>query len=152
MPASPGPAPDLHAVAAERLHTDGQRYTPRRRVLVELLAELHQPLTIPQLLERRRDLAQSSVYRNLAVLERAGVVHRIVTTDEFARYELSEDLTEHHHHHLICEACGDVSDFTVPSQVEADLAVAVAKVARTTGFQVNDHRLDLVGTCARCAS
>ena len=140
---------DLHAIASTRLRADGQRYTPRRRALVELLAEVDQPSTIPQLLEQRRDLAQSSVYRNLAVLERAGVVHRIVTTDEFARYELAEDLTEHHHH-LICASCGDVTDFTVPDAVEHDLEAALAKVARRTGFQVTDHRLDLVGTCSHC--
>jgi Fe2+ or Zn2+ uptake regulation protein len=78
------------------------------------------------------------------------VVHRIVTADEFARYELAEDLTEHHHH-LICASCGDVSDFTVPEAVEQDLEAALAKVAKRTGFQVTDHRLDLVGTCSRCA-
>jgi len=142
---------DVHEQAAERLHADGQRYTPQRRALVALLAEVDQPLTIPQLLERLPDLAQSSAYRNLAVLERAGVVHRVIATDEFARYELTEDVTEHHHHHLICESCGDVSDFTVPHQVEADLEAAVAKVARRTGFTVTDHRFDLVGTCARCS-
>jgi Fe2+ or Zn2+ uptake regulation protein len=141
---------DLHATATARLRTDGQRYTPRRRALVELLAEVDQPLTIPQLLERRRDLAQSSVYRNLAVLERAGVVHRIVTTDEFARYELAEDLTEHHHH-LICSSCGDVTDFTVPAAVEHDLESALSKVAERAGFQARHHRLDLVGTCPRCS-
>ncbi len=141
---------DLHATATSRLRTDSQRYTPRRRALVELLSEVDQPLTIPQLLERRRDLAQSSVYRNLAVLERAGVVRRIVTTDEFARYELAEDLTEHHHH-LICATCGDVTDFTVPASVEHDLEAALAKVAKRAGFEVRHHRLDLVGTCPRCA-
>ena len=141
---------DLHATATARLRADGQRYTTRRRALVELLAEVDQPLTIPQLLERRRDLAQSSVYRNLAVLERAGVVHRIVTTDEFARYELAEDLTEHHHH-LICASCGDVTDFTVPPSVEHDLESALSKVAKRTGFQIRQHRLDLVGTCPRCS-
>ena len=141
---------DLHATATARLRADGQRYTPRRRALVDLLAEIDQPLTIPQLLEQRRDMAQSSVYRNLAVLERARVVHRIVTADEFARYELAEDLTEHHHH-LICASCGDVTDFTVPEAVEQDLEAALAKVAKRTGFKVTDHRLDLVGTCPRCA-
>jgi Fur family transcriptional regulator, ferric uptake regulator len=140
---------DLHATAAARLRDDAQRYTPRRRALVELLAEVDQPLTIPQLLERRDGLAQSSVYRNLAVLERAGVVHRILTSDDFARYELAEDLTEHHHH-LICSTCGDVTDFTVPAPVEHELETALAKVAREAGFEVRHHRLDLVGTCPRC--
>src|SRR3546814_3892414 len=88
---------DLHDTAGERLAADKQSYTARRRALVELLASVDQPLTIPQLLERQPDMAQSSVYRNLAVLEAAGVVHRIVTSEEFARYELTEDLTGHHH-------------------------------------------------------
>ncbi len=142
-------ASDLHDTAADRLRRDGQRYTTQRRALVELLTDLDQPLTIPQLLERQPGLAQSSAYRNLAVLERAGVVHRIVTTDEFARYELAEDLTRHHHH-LICSSCGDVTDFEVSAAIEHDLEAALARVARRTGFRVRTHRLDLVGTCPTC--
>jgi len=141
---------DLHATAADRLRGDGQRYTTQRRALVDLLTAVDQPLTIPQLLQRQPGLAQSSAYRNLAVLERAGVVHRIVTTDEFARYELAEDLT-HHHHHLICSSCGEVTDFEVSPTVEEELETALARVAKRTGFQVRTHRLDLVGTCASCS-
>lgn len=141
---------DLHATALARLRADGQRYTTGRRQLVELLAAAAQPVTIPQLLEQRRGLAQSSVYRNLAVLERAGVVHRVVTSDEFGRYELAEDLTRHHHH-LICSRCGDVADFTVPAPVEDELDAALARAARRAGFRPSGHRLDLIGTCASCS-
>jgi len=77
------------------------------------------------------------------------VVRKVVATDEFARYELAEDLT-HHHHHLICSSCGDVTDFTVPDDVEHDLEGALARVAKRTGFEVHHHRLDLVGTCPAC--
>jgi len=140
----------VHTTAAARLRDDGQRYTAQRRSLVELLVEIEQPLTIPQLLEHRPGLAQSSAYRNLAVLERAGVVHRIVTSDEFARYELAEDLTRHHHH-LICSTCGGVTDFEVPDAVEHDLESALSRVAQRAGFRPRTHRLDLVGTCAGCA-
>ena len=94
-------------------------------------------------------LAQSSAYRNLAVLERAGVVHRIVAAGEFARYELAEDLTEHHHH-LICATCGDVRDFTVSPELEGDLDRALGRIARQHGFSADHHRLDLVGTCSAC--
>lgn len=140
---------DLHDLAATRLRADGQRYTSGRRALVELLREVGHPATIPQLLEQRREIAQSSAYRNLAVLERAGVVQRIVTSDEFARYELAEDLTDHHHH-LICSSCGEVNDFTVPDAVEQRLEAALSAVAERAGFQTTGHRLDLVGTCAGC--
>ena len=103
------------------------------------------------ILGRDRGLAHSSAYRNLLVLEQVGVVHRVVSTDEFARYELAEHLTEHHHHHLICARCGQVADFTVSPELEDTLERALGAAADEAGFAVTDHRLDLVGHCRRCA-
>jgi Fe2+ or Zn2+ uptake regulation protein len=141
---------ELHDIATARLRTTGQRYTTRRRALIELLERADGPLTIPQILQLDRSLAQSSAYRNLAVLEQAEVVHRIVTNDDFARYELAEDLTEHHHH-LICRSCGSVADFTLPPAVEGELDRVLADVADEQGFVADHHRLDLVGFCADCS-
>ena len=70
--------------------------------------------------------------------------------DDFARYELVEDLTEHHHH-LVCVECGGVSDFTVPTRYERSVERAIAEVAAETGFRARAHRLDLVGVCADCS-
>lgn len=140
---------DLDRVAADRLEADGQRYTGNRRQLVSLLAEQQAPVTIPEILEKAPGLAQSSVYRNLSVLEKAGVVQRIVTSDEWARYELAEELTEHHHH-LICASCGRVEDFTVSAALERSIDDAMAAVAASAGFALDHHRLDLVGRCRDC--
>jgi Fur family ferric uptake transcriptional regulator len=141
---------DLHGTVAERLRGAEQRYTSSRRALVEALAGAEQPATIPELLGNRPGLAQSSAYRNVAVLEQVGIVHRIVTSDEHARFELAHDLTGHHHH-LVCGTCGRVEDFTVSATLERSLESALAKVADGTGFRVDHHRLDLVGTCQRCS-
>jgi Fe2+ or Zn2+ uptake regulation protein len=140
---------DLHAAVAESLRGADQRYTKNRRDVVQILDQAERPLTIPEILEHGEGLAQSSVYRNLAVLEETGVVHRVRSTDEWARYELTEDLTGHHHH-LICSSCGSVDDFTVPGELEDALHKAFEDVAGATGFTPDDHRLDLVGTCVRC--
>lgn len=142
---------DLHTAVDRLLRRDGQRYTGNRRAVVEVLDEAARPLTIPEILARDEDLAQSSAYRNLAILEAAGVVHRVTGSDEFARYELTEDLTDHHHHHLICTTCGAVADFTVSPQLERSLQQAFGRVAEATGFHPEHHRLDLVGVCAACA-
>jgi Fe2+ or Zn2+ uptake regulation protein len=142
---------DLHSTVADRLRGDDQRYTRNRRAVVEVLEEATRPLTIQEILGRGAGLAQSSAYRNLAVLEASGVVHRVTSTDEFARYELAEDLTDHHHHHLICASCGQVSDFTVPAAVEDALQAALVHAADEHQFQAEHHRLDLVGRCRRCA-
>jgi Fe2+ or Zn2+ uptake regulation protein len=142
-------ADDLHDIASARLRGDGQRYTRNRRALVDVLDAADHPLSIPDVLASRPDLPQSSAYRNLAVLERAGVVRRLVSADGFARFELAEDLTGHHHH-LICDRCGAVADFTVSRQLERSLARALDRVAGEAGFRPVGHRLDLVGTCRRC--
>jgi Fur family transcriptional regulator, ferric uptake regulator len=140
---------ELHETVYARLRAAGQRYTWNRRSLVEVLESADRPLTIAETL-RHRPLPQSSAYRNLAVLEQAKVVHRVTGTDEFARYELAEDLTDHHHHHLICTSCGAVSDFTLPPSLERTLEATMANVASHTRFRPERHRLDFIGTCSGC--
>lgn len=142
-------ADDLHHAISARLREADQRYTSGRRSLVEVLAGGGRPLTASEIL-RAGGLAQSSAYRNLGVLETCGVVHRVSGSDEFARFELAEDLTDHHHHHLICTNCGLVTDFTVSDRLERSLEAVMETVADTTGFAPDHHRLDLLGRCASC--
>jgi Fe2+ or Zn2+ uptake regulation protein len=131
-----------HETASQRLRALDQRYTKNRRALVATLAAAGNPLTIPEIMRAARKLAMSSVYRNLALLEEAGIVHRIVTTDEFARYELAED--------LICVSCGKVEDFTASPQLEDSAIASLTKAAAKAGFTVRSHRLDVLGVCSNC--
>jgi Fur family transcriptional regulator, ferric uptake regulator len=140
---------ELHRVAAARLGQDGQRYTTNRRDLVDVLHDERQPMTIPEILARRRDLAQSSVYRNLSLLERAGVVVRVVTNSEWGRYELAQDLTGHHHH-LVCSACGLVRDVELPEHLEHAIDRLLGELSTESGFVIEEHRFDLLGRCRAC--
>ena len=139
----------LHDTAVSRLRQVRQRYTPGRQVLIDVLAGAGRPLSIPEILATDPSIPQSSVYRNLTVLEQAGVVRKVQGGDEFSRFELAEDLTSHHHH-LVCVSCGSVDDYTVPLRFERTMARAIDEVAAETGFRADFHRLDLVGVCARC--
>lgn len=141
---------NLHASVADRLGGVGSRYTPGRRLVVEVLEEVGRPIEVEEILAVRPDLAQSSVYRNLVVLERADVVHRVVTGDGVGRFELSEGLTEHHHH-AICSVCGSIRDITVPPRLERDLQRIVRELGRRIAFSTSSHRIDLMGTCSDCA-
>ncbi len=137
-------------VAALLRHAD-HRYTKGRRRVVAILHAGGGPLTITQILAADDTLPQSSVYRSLTVLEEAGAVIRIATGDDFARYELAEDLTGHHHH-LICSNCGDIADFALDGEVEAILDDALQRAADRAGFDVDTHRLDILGRCTDCKS
>jgi Fe2+ or Zn2+ uptake regulation protein len=136
-------------VVSERLRLGQQRYTTGRRRLVKSLMNATRPLTIPELIMAHPRLKQSSAYRNLQILEQVGVVHRIVTSGEHARFELTEDLVGHHHH-LVCVKCGRVDDFTVSPQLEHQLEAALTKSARENRFEPTSHRLDLIGACQAC--
>ncbi len=140
---------EVHPAVEERLRALGQRYTAKRRKLVEVLRRARRPAPIAELVAGA-GLPQSSIYRNLAVLERAGVVRRVLTEGGAARFELAEDLTAHHHH-LVCRACGAVEDVTVPEALEHQVERVLAAAARRAGFRGLAHRLDLVGTCGSCA-
>ena len=140
----------IHEDVETLLRRADQRYTKGRRQLVDTLLAGGGPMTIAQILDRDRRLAQSSVYRNLQILEQVDAVVRIVTRDDYARFELAEQLTDDHHHHLICTTCGDVADFALTASTESSLEKALRTAARKAGFAAEGHRLDLVGRCATC--
>lgn len=127
-----------------------QRYTTGRRQLVDLLADLGRPVTTYELLEAQPKLTQSSVYRNLVMLADLGVVQRVAGVDDRQRYELAEEIIGHHHH-LVCINCGGVEDFTVGAGAERSLEALFEQAVDGTGFRPSSHRLDLLGTCGRCA-
>lgn len=140
----------LHDDVATRLRRTRQRYTGARRQLVDLLDGLDRPRSIAELLDVDPAMSQSSLYRNLTVLEQAAVVRRLSGTDDVARFELAEDVTGEHHHHLVCTTCGTIDDIEVEPAVEAAMHTAVDHAADERGFATDFHRLELIGTCGRC--
>lgn len=141
----------LHDEVAGRLGRLQQRYTSNRRRVVEVLAEAPRPLTLPELLGTDPTLSQSSTYRSLAVLEEAGAVSRLVTGPDRAHFELAEGLTDRHHHHLVCEGCGEVTDVELDDDTESRLDQVLRSVASDHGFESGRHTLDVFGRCGRCA-
>jgi Fur family transcriptional regulator, ferric uptake regulator len=140
---------DMHGVVERRLRLIDQRYTSGRRAIVDLLVSAGHPVSISDIAERLPTLPRSSAYRHLTDLHAAGLVRRVTASDEFTRFELAEDLTEHHHH-LLCVNCGKVIDVTLPANLEQQATDAISQLAEAEGFQAHSHRLDVLGLCAAC--
>jgi len=143
------PTIDVHEFAQQRLAAINQRYSGGRRLLVEALRRSAHPMIATEIVSVARDLPQSSVYRNLAVLESAGVVVKVLTNGDRAAFELAEQLRGHHHH-LVCTTCGQVLDIEIPTKVEELLYEDLAPTAAKVGFLLTGHRLDLLGRCTLC--
>src|SRR5215203_6045066 len=79
--------------------------TPQRlAVLGALAAEQHQ--TLEEIRARCPEVGLVTVYRTLDLLSEIGAVRRL-DLGYGPRYELAEN----HHHHLVCDSCGAVSEF-----------------------------------------
>ncbi len=140
---------DLHDAVSLRLARHDYRYTNARRRLVDVIAAAGQPVTLPDIVVAAPELAPSSIYRNLHVLERSGVVNRITAGGDHAYFEFAEPLLSHHHH-LVCVACGSIEDVFLDDELEAVVDRSLAELASRSGFTPSHHSLDLHGRCANC--
>ena len=139
----------LHGLVQQRLRRISQRYTNGRREVVELLADAGHPVSIEDIAELAPRLPRSSAYRHLVDLQQAGVVRRVSINDDYFRFELAEDITEHPHH-LLCTRCGKVLDVTPTPAFEQAMTHYLDRLATVNGFVGIDHRLDVLGACLDC--
>ncbi len=144
------PPADRAEQAVAHLLSGRVRSTPARRLVIRALADSDGPMTAAELHRSLHSaIPLSSLYRNLAVLEQAGVLSREHDAAGVARYELAEWLTGHHHH-LICAGCGEVRDVAIPPETEHTITSLVGRVAGRAGYRVSGHRIDIEGTCPAC--
>ena len=125
-------------LAAGKIRRSGYKATPQRLAVLEAVAaEQHQSLE--GIRARCPEVGMVTVYRALDLLSGLGLVRRL-DLGGGPRYELAED----HHHHLICEGCGDITEF---EQCPVDLQ----DLPRAGGdFEVRAHCLEVYGTCSAC--
>lgn len=134
------------SAAREELHARGMRWTPQRRLLIEVLSGTTGHVTGAELVERCRALdpstIPSTVYRTLDVLEELGLVRHAHGLDGREEYHV---LPRTEHGHLHCSSCGQSWD------IEADEAAhLVAALRRDRVFEMDLSHLTISGTCADC--
>jgi Fur family ferric uptake transcriptional regulator len=135
-------AEDLRA----RLHEQGLRLTPQRRLVLDAVTRLRHATPEAVSAEVRRTdpgLNASTVYRTLELLERLGLVRHTHLGSGPATYHAGDDAG---HLHLVCEGCGRVE--------EADVALAADLVGRlhaVSGFEPDVGHMAISGRCRECA-
>lgn len=125
-----------------RLTQSGFRVTGTRREVLRAIVDWDGPFTIEELAVALPGVGRATVYRSVKVLQEADLVCRMVLEDGSIRYGLSQG---DHHHHLICSACGQVTEFADP-----DLDAALITNAERCGFELAGHSVELYGLCDAC--
>ena len=129
------------------LRARGLRWTPQRRLILDVLEATNGHITGSELVERCRerdpDTTPSTVYRTLDVLEELGYIrhsHSAAGREEF------HVLPGADHGHLQCRACLQTW--------ELDAAVTgamVRPIERRFAFIADVGHLTITGLCAECA-
>lgn len=90
----------------ETLRKKGYRLTPQRHMILSVIQEADEHLSIDQILERVQErnpyVSLSTIYRTLELLRELGLVRENHLPGEQPHYETAES-TEHHH--LVCRRC-----------------------------------------------
>jgi Fur family transcriptional regulator, ferric uptake regulator len=138
-------APDLDS-ALHALRARGLRLSSARRRVLGVLFAAGLPLTADEVARRSGPPAEggcdlASVYRNLEVLEDAGVVRHLHVGHGPGLYLPAADATEL----VVCERCGARAD--IDPRVTADVRAAVLAA---TGFTPRFDHFPLAGLCPRC--
>lgn len=123
-------------------------YSRQREIILEVIQDNPIHPTIEQIyqlvIKKDPRISKSTVYRNMAILEKQGSIRKITIATGPDRFEY----VKREHQHSICEICGKVMDFCYNfemSQIESEL-----KKERRTGFKVN--HIILYGICENCQS
>lgn len=134
--------------ASATLASAGHRSGGARAAVIEALDRHGGCLDADALIATLRSEGQrvgvASVYRALSLLAGLGVLQRVPVAGGSARYELVGPGGDHHHH-LVCDRCGDTAAFE-----DDELERAIGRISRRTAYSVQAHDVTLHGTCPDC--
>lgn len=130
-----------------QLKDNGYRLTKARKAVVETVAGTASALNPLEVYEQAKStcpgLGLVSVYRTLEKLEEMDLIQRVHQPDGCNAYLPH---AEGHQHLIICQICGKAEYF----DGKEDLDAFFSKVAGEHDFTINEHWLQLFGTCSEC--
>ena len=130
------------------LARSGLKSTRQRERIVRAFFDAKRHLSAEELHHRIRaedpGIGLVTVYRTLKLLREAGLATGRQFGDTYTRFDPNP--TDRPHDHLICTRCGKIQEFA-----DANLHALREKVARSRGFAVTEHKLELYGFCRDCA-
>ena len=136
--------------ALTTLEREGYRTGTARRTVVELLGRQDCCLSAKEITEALRDqgteVGLASVYRALELLDALRLVQRLDAGEGVVRYEPA-DTGDGHHHHIVCERCGQVAAYE-----DEALERAIHELAARLSWDVDSHDVVLRGRCPGCAA
>jgi len=140
---------DQFELVKNRLREEDYFITEPREAVIEYLTKSDSPVAIDEIIDavETEGINRSSVYRTVNLFEELGVVDKVLFRDGVNRVEMSSDFGGTHHHHLVCQDCGQVIEF---EECGIGNLQRIADIKH--GFDVESHYMEFYGLCRECRS
>jgi len=128
------------------LNVTGMRLTKQRALILEIIRRGRGHLDADEVYRRAREkqprLSLSTVYRNLQLLKKLGLVEEVHFDEAHHHYEVKPSSE---HHHLVCLGCGKVFEFHYPLT-----RYVKRKVPEAQDFEITGTEVRMTGYCPKC--
>ncbi|MEO1093743.1 MAG: transcriptional repressor [Cyanobacteria bacterium J06638_28] len=137
------------ALKAE-LNERGWRMTPQREIILDTFQNLPEGNHLSAedlrdvLADQGEQVSLSTIYRNLKLMARMGILRELELAEGQKRYEINQP-SPHHHHHLICVRCNKTIEFKNDSVLKVG-----ARTASKSGYHLLDCQLTIHAVCPTC--
>jgi Fur family zinc uptake transcriptional regulator len=139
---------DALAAAEALARSRGERMTPLRRQVLEIVLESHRPIgaydVLAALTRDRAKAAPPTVYRALEFLLGQGFVHRIDSLSAFVGCFAPG--RAHRSRFFLCLRCGRAAEID-----DRELDDALVAAAGRAGFAAARETVEIAGVCGDCA-
>ncbi len=130
----------------QALHDQGLKLTRARLAVLQVLAATSAHLKVAEVHRRARQIdgrvGLASVYRTMELLARLRLVKDVHVEHRHRHYAR---IRGHHGHHLVCNGCGLVVEFS-----DCQLERLTRALARRTKFRIEGHCMEFFGQCRDC--
>lgn len=133
--------------ARETLNKYHLKYSKQREVLLEILQNSNEPMSVDDLIEQLRTqnvtMNQSTVYRIIDHFCAHHIVEKTSSTLHPKHFYAFIRLD--HHHYLYCQVCHT----RIPLDA-CPMESWLKSVEDTHGFLMTQHHIEIIGLCAEC--
>lgn len=131
----------------ERLSLEGYKLTAPRLAIISYMAGVKGHPAMQDIYEGMQaeapGIGMATVYRTIDLLQKLGVLRVLNLRKHPLRYELKRP--GDHHHHLVCNACGQVMEFG-----SCNFQSIAEEIEKVTRFKIEEHALEAYGYCPQC--
>ena len=130
----------------EQCRKHNLRITPQRTAIYRIISQSCEHPNTEQIFQKVREefpnISFDTIHRTFLTFAKIKLIDKVECFGNSRRFDPNSSI----HHHLYCEKCGKITDFTYAEYDKLKIPVNL-----TNGFKVKRKRVVIIGFCQNCS-